>query len=643
MSFLAPWAFLLSLLLPVIVALYLLKLRRTEREVPSVYLWRRMVRDVEANAPWQRLRANLLLILQLLFLLAMILSLARPFTWTSGVGGQALILILDTSASMSATDTQPTRLEAAKDQALSLVDGLPEGARLTVIAAGDKAQVMLASSQDRRQARLAIERVRPGTGGSNLSVALELASAIAARQPDTEIVVLSDGRVDLPDRMAVKGRLRYLPIGVSGENQAISLLSLEAGAVPGALTAFAQVTNYGAQPAQRRLVLSADGQVVNAYDLDLPPGGQRVVLVEDLPVGLGQIEARLEGADILAEDDRAVAAPPSGEPVPVTLVTQGNRFLETALGLLPGIAVTQVLPGPEVTFPEAGLTIFDAYVPLTATLPAGNLLFIAPPRSTGYFTTTGTIEAPLMRPAAAGDPLLEHISLADVSLLDAVRIPLPEWGRPVILAETGGGEDASQPAFPLLFTGEIEGRRLAVLAFDLRRSDLPLQMAFPLLWANLIHWLAPGSAGTIPSQVVPGESISFLLPGNSGLVEVLRPDGSAQRLTPDAGRYVFAGTGQLGLYRVRWGEGESRQEAQFAVNLFLPQESSLSPAESLPGLGSSLGEGGSEEGQGKREWWRFLALLALGLITVEWAVYQRAGLVRLRDDLRNVLKKVALP
>lgn len=639
MSFLAPWAFLLSLLLPVIVALYLLKLRRTEREVPSVYLWRRMVRDVEANAPWQRLRANLLLILQLLFLLALILSLARPFTWTSGVGGQALILTLDTSASMSATDTQPTRLEAAKDQALSLVDSLPEGARLTVIAAGDKAQVMLASSQDRRQARLAIERIRPGAGGANLSVALELASAIAARQPDAEIVVLSDGRVGLPEQMVVKGRLRYLPIGISGENQAISLLSLEAGAAPGSLTAFTQVTNYGAQPAQRRLVLSADGQVVNAYDLDLPPGGQRVVLVEDLPAGLGQVEAHLEGADILAEDDRAVAAPPSGEPVPVTLVTQGNRFLETALSLLPGIAVTQALPGPEIAFPEAGLTIFDAYVPVTATLPAGNLLFIAPPRSTAYFTATGTLEAPRMRPAAVEDPLLEHISLADVSLLDAVRIPLPEWGRPVILAEAG--DEAT--AFPLLFTGEIEGRRLAVLAFDLRRSDLPLQVAFPLLWANLIHWLAPGSAGTIPPQVVPGESISFLLPGNTGPVEVLQPDGSSQRLTPDAGRYVFADTGQLGLYRVRWGEGESQQETQFAVNLFLPQESSLSPAETLPGLGASGGGDGSEQGQGKREWWRFLALLALGLITVEWAVYQRAGLVRLRDDLRKVWKKVALP
>src|SRR4030067_87252 len=110
MSFLAPAAFALAFLLPIIVAMYLLKLRRKEQVVPSVYLWRRMVRDIEANAPWQRLRRNLLLLLQLLFLLALILALARPFTWKPGAGGQALILILDVSASMAATDMAPTRM-----------------------------------------------------------------------------------------------------------------------------------------------------------------------------------------------------------------------------------------------------------------------------------------------------------------------------------------------------------------------------------------------------------------------------------------------------------------------------------------------------------------------------------------------------
>ena len=66
MSFLAPLALISALVIgPIIVAMYILKLRREEHTVSSTFLWQRMVRDVEANAPWQKLRRNLLLLLQL--------------------------------------------------------------------------------------------------------------------------------------------------------------------------------------------------------------------------------------------------------------------------------------------------------------------------------------------------------------------------------------------------------------------------------------------------------------------------------------------------------------------------------------------------------------------------------------------------
>ena len=76
-------AFWLLLLLPVLVLLYLLKLRREERLISSTYLWQKMVQDMEANTPWQKLRRNLLLLLQLLFLSILIFSIARPYLPTS--------------------------------------------------------------------------------------------------------------------------------------------------------------------------------------------------------------------------------------------------------------------------------------------------------------------------------------------------------------------------------------------------------------------------------------------------------------------------------------------------------------------------------------------------------------------------------
>jgi Ca-activated chloride channel family protein len=636
-SFLAPAAFALLALLPILIAMYLLKLRRTEQEISSVFLWRRMVRDIEANAPWQRLRRNLLLIVQLLFLIALILALTRPFTWAEGSSSQAAILIVDSSASMAATDVQPSRLEYAKAQARQAVEGLPDNARVTLIAAGEGAQVLAASSQDRRQINQAIDRIQPGTGGSDLTTALQLASAIAARQPDTEVVVLSDGRVSLPERLAIKGRVRYLPVGTSGDNQAISLFSLESAPGGEALSAFLQVSNYGDRPAQRRLEIYADGDLVSARDLDIPPGEQRPVLLENLPAGTGVAEARLTGPDALSLDDRAWAVYSQSQPTPVTLVSEGNLFLETALALLPNVELTSITPADfEKSSPDesgetaAGLTILDGYVPITSTLTTDNLLFIAPPSSNDYLTVTGVINEPVLRPVDASDPLLKDVSLAQVNVLKAARIVLPEWARPVIAG------DADGTSAPLLFAGEVDGRRVAVLAFDLHDSDLPLQVAFPLLTAHLISWLAPGQPGGAPGQIAPGEPLTLDLPLDVETATITRPDGSSVRYASQGGRLVFADTGQLGVYQVRWGEAG---QASFAVNLFSPQESDVKPAGQLPVL--EAGGTGQEEstGQARREWWRPLAFGALALLVVEALVYQRATVMRLWVGARQMVAR----
>ena len=76
MGLLAPLALIGLSRVPIIVAFYMLRLRRPERPVSSTFLWQQLVRDVEANAPWQRLRRSLLLLLQLLLAVA-----ARLRSW----------------------------------------------------------------------------------------------------------------------------------------------------------------------------------------------------------------------------------------------------------------------------------------------------------------------------------------------------------------------------------------------------------------------------------------------------------------------------------------------------------------------------------------------------------------------------------
>src|SRR5437764_531245 len=125
MSFFNP--LLLLLLAPMgglIVLMYILKLRRRDVVVSSTYLWRQVIRDVQANAPFQKLRKNLLMFLQILAVALIVFALARPFWKGAGIGGRSVVIVVDTSASMMATDVGRSRLDEAKREAHTVVDNM---------------------------------------------------------------------------------------------------------------------------------------------------------------------------------------------------------------------------------------------------------------------------------------------------------------------------------------------------------------------------------------------------------------------------------------------------------------------------------------------------------------------------------------
>jgi hypothetical protein len=101
-----------AIIIPVIIIMYLLKRRRQDRPVSSILLWEQVLRDAAANVPWQRLRRNLLLLMQLLIAIALVIALMRPYVAGALTGGD-VFLIIDTSASMQATDVAPNRMAAA--------------------------------------------------------------------------------------------------------------------------------------------------------------------------------------------------------------------------------------------------------------------------------------------------------------------------------------------------------------------------------------------------------------------------------------------------------------------------------------------------------------------------------------------------
>jgi Ca-activated chloride channel family protein len=150
-SLLVPTALLAGLLAVPILLLYMLKLRRRQVQVSSTLLWQMLLRDRQANTPWQRLKRNLLLFLQLLILAALVFALARPALKVPSVAGGSLVVLLDGSASMNAYNLpssgssgqsgtlqsslqrqgNQTRFETARADVRNLIYSLPEDSRMT--------------------------------------------------------------------------------------------------------------------------------------------------------------------------------------------------------------------------------------------------------------------------------------------------------------------------------------------------------------------------------------------------------------------------------------------------------------------------------------------------------------------------------
>ncbi|NTW98311.1 MAG: hypothetical protein HGB28_07185, partial [Oscillochloris sp.] len=418
--------------------------------------------------------------------------------------------------------------------------------------------------------------------------------------------------------------------GRARENIGVSNISLQPG--QSSQTLFVQVTNYGPQAAARRLDIYLDGAIFNAYNLSLaadPTRGQGIVV--EIPPQVRLAEARLDGADALAADDRAFAVSTMGDSLNVRLISPGNRFLETGLALLSGVRVTTAISSTATftqTTTEIPVTIIDGAAP--ASLPPGNLLFVGPIRSSDYFSVTGEIEFPSLRPISGGDPLLANVSLSEVSVLKAARIVPGSWAR--VLVDSDGA--------PILAVGERDGRRIAVLAFDLHNSDLPLQVAFPLLLSNLISYLAPGS-GAEAAQLLPGQPLALQVDASIDEVRVTRPDGSqAGSRTGEVqirdGQAIYADTDALGVYTLEeLRDGAVAATRRYAVN-FETQESLIAPQPELTVPQTSGAQSTStRERDGRQELWRWLALAALLVLVAEWLVYQRNGLAVLRQRWRE--------
>lgn len=602
MQFLLPAAGLALLTVPAIVLLYFLKVRRPEVRVSTLMFWRRFVADRQANAPWQRLRPSLLLLLQLIGAIVLGLGLMRPgLIGAAGINATTIVMI-DASPSMAATDVSPTRFGAAVDRARSLAGQLQPGQQMAVILLSDHAQLLAAPTGDASLIRSALDRARLSGTPGDFAEGISLANSILTGRPGGSMILFSDGHSRAPSSPArVVAPLTYQSIGTTGENAAIETMARSASG-----SVFLRVANYGRNTRDIKIEMRADGRLADVLPIKLEGNTTTDLTWSRLPASTQVLEARLTPSDAFALDDRAwlvIAEPPRHS---VLLVTAENGFLEKALKLRPGVDVTTVKPA-DYKPGRYDLVVLDGFVP-TGKLPEPALL-VNPPAGQGPVPLGAAIDPGSVLPGDVRDPLLSHVSLRELHVQSAATVKPPAGWRTVISAAAG----------PLMLVKEDEPRD-ALLTFDLHHSDLPLQAAFPILVQNLLDYLLPGG---FENQVfAPGQAVTLIPEPGARWADVTGPDGHTTRLTPPAGSQAFppfTASDQPGVYTVRQQLSSGQRQSRFVVQLQDPSISRITPG-AEPFL-QPLDKPPGTLPRGTLEIWPFLVAAGVVLLVIEWLVY----------------------
>ena len=143
------WPLILLILVPLVIALYILKRKYKEKEVSSLLLWQEVYKNTHASTPWEKLRKNIMLPLQLIIILLIILALMKLHLNIGGSTYKNVIVVMDTTGSMAMNYKGKSRLENGKELIKDYISSSSDDTRAYIISYDGNENLLLNDSSDK--------------------------------------------------------------------------------------------------------------------------------------------------------------------------------------------------------------------------------------------------------------------------------------------------------------------------------------------------------------------------------------------------------------------------------------------------------------------------------------------------------------
>ena len=557
MRFFQPLGFLAFIGIPIIVLMYLMKQKYKQQQVSSLFLWKKAESYSMAQKPFQKLKKNLLMFLQIIAVILLAVALANPYIM--GISETSHVVFgLDCSLSMQAKDEQEgkSRLEQAKQQVKNQIEQSPPNAMFSIVLLQDTPTILSSNSIDKRTLLKQLENIQPTNGGVNWQNSRELLQLAGAE--NGQICIFTDQFQPTLQDLDIEQNI----LGNNSQNTAITLLSHSQG--ENGFQALVKVSYFGEGEITKTVNLFCDGKAFDRKEITIQGGNSKDVIFTGISQQTTALTATLTPEDVLTADDRAYDGAFSKTKKKVLLVTDKNIFLEKVYSLLPEVELYKTDTEHIETLKGYSLYIFDGVIPevlpedgyyIFWNLPNdNNVLPLGAERNiTGQATTQGY-----------GNMTLSETLKFDIEKAKSFSVPM--WASPILEADGKA----------IAIAGEQNGVKMAVFAFDIHDTDLPLQKEFPILIYNLQHWFFEQSAQKSLEGIESGQTIEISLLPETKEASIQFPNGQTVKIAPPFPPELFTDTQQTGIYTlIQKDQSQQQTKNTFAVNAKTAGESDL--------------------------------------------------------------------
>lgn len=595
MKFFSPMALWFLILIPILILLYILKQRFEERQVPSLYLWHQVLMDTEATSPFQMLKNNILLFIQLLILLLGILALSNPFLQLKNWEYQNVIIVIDTSGSMSGIGEKEVKLEEAKKKAEDLVDSLAYGSKITLITAANRCKVEISNSQDKKEVITKIKSIEATNSQGNIDDAYSLAKAIADQYESYKVTYFSDKAVEFKE---LNAELIYMK-----SNQDNVSLDYIADSLHGdKLKILVRATNRGKNHRNSEICLYGEDELLSVKDVDLSPGETKTIYFDNVSRNKQYIYAEITEKDALIEDNVIYEVIKQKDARKILLASEKNVFLEKVLSAMKDVELYKTIPG-DIPEDQFDLYIFDGNIP--DMLPTeGNLLFINPDKNNKFFKVDSEVQGGKVEIVNHG--VTRYIEKADFIIARFRVLQTPYWANPLMMLKEKN----------VAFLGEQNGQKIGAVGFDFHNSDFPLTTEFPIFINNLVSYLVDRDSFSI-TQYECGNPIEINPLPETEKIFVNDPRKKVFELSSKFPVKPFEETYTPGIYEVSQKIGDKENRRLLSVN-FPISESDITDYESQVNVlnNSTTSIGGLNLAT-------YLIIAVILLLILEWIIYLR--------------------